>query len=111
MRQKLSHRRKNYLPTFVLIVVLWGLLALTLVYVEPELIKDVLIPGVYLPFFLLFFPASFFTLAILWGNSRRGLLCAAGLTLFLLLRLFELGNVLNLLLILGIVIAVDRYFN
>ncbi len=107
----MRQRRKNYLPTLVLILILWGLLALMLAYVEPELIKDVLIKGAYLPFFLLFFPASFFTAAIIWGNSRRGFLTAAGLTIFLLLRLYGLGNVLNLLLILGIVIAVDRYFN
>lgn len=107
----MRRRRKNYLPTLALILVLWILIGLLLVYVEPALVKDVLIPGVYLPFFLLFFPASFFTLAVIWGNSRRGLLSAVGLSLFLLLRLFELGNILNLILILGILVAVDRYFN
>ena len=95
----------------ILIVVLWGLLGLMLYFVEPALVKDILIPGVYLPFFLIFFPASWFTLAIIWGNTRRGLLTAIGLTLFLLLRIFHLGNVLNLVLILGILITVDRYFN
>ena len=95
----------------ILIVVLWALLGLMLYFVEPALVKDILIPGVYLPFFLIFFPASWFTLAIIWGNTRRGLLTAIGLTLFLLLRIFHLGNVLNLVLILGILITVDRYFN
>ena len=104
-------RRKNYWPTLILIVVLWSLIGLMFIYVEPELVKDILIPGAYLPFFLLFFPAVFFPLAIIWGDSRRGLLSAVGLTLFLLLRIFGLGNPLNLLLILGILIAVDRYFN
>jgi hypothetical protein len=87
------------------------LLGLILVYVEPDLIKDILIPNFYLPFWLLFFPATFFTAAIIWGNARRGLLTALGLTGFLLLRLFGLGHVLNLLLLLGILIAVERYFN
>jgi len=104
-------RRKNYLPTLILIVVLWTLLGLMLYFVEPALVKDILIPGVYLPFFLIFFPAGWFTLSIIWGNSRRGLLTAIGLTVFLLLRIFQFGNVLNLVLILGILIAVDRYFN
>lgn len=107
----MRRRRKNYLPTLLLTAVLWTLLALMLIFVEPELIANILIPGAYLPFFLLFFPAVFFTAALLWGNSRRGLLTAAGLTVFLLLRIFGLGNSLNLVLILGILIAVDRYFN
>lgn len=104
-------RRQNYLPTLVLITVLWALLALMLIRVEPELVRDILIPGIYLPFFALFFPAVLFSAAIIWGSSRRGLLTAAGATVFLLLRLFDLGNSLNLILILGILIAVDRYFN
>lgn len=104
-------RRKNYLPTLILIVLLWSLLSLMLFFVEPGLIKDILIPGVYLPFFLVFFPASWFTLAIIWGNTRHGLLIAIGLNVFLLLKIFQFGNLLNLVLILGILIAVDRYFN
>ncbi len=103
--------RKNYLPTLILIVALWSFLGLMLNFVEPALVKDILIPGAYLPFFAIFFPASWFTLAIIWGNTRRGLLMAIGLNVFLLLRIFQLGNALNLVLILGILIAVDRYFN
>ncbi|MBU2051965.1 hypothetical protein KKH13_02050 [Patescibacteria group bacterium] len=94
-----------------LIVVLWSLLGLMVYFVEPELVRDILIPGFYLPFFLVFFPACWLTLAAIWGNSRRGLLSAVGLSLFLILRIYHLGNVLNLLLIFGILITVDHYFN
>lgn len=104
-------RRKNYWPTLILIGILWGLAALMIYWVEPELVKNFILPGLYLPFFLIFFPASFFTLAIIWGNSRRGLLSALGLNIFLMLRVFNLGNSLNLVLLFGILIAVDRYFN
>lgn len=107
----MRRRRNHYLPALILILVLWTLLALMLIFVEPELIQNILIPGIYLPFFLLFFPAVFFPAALLWGNSRRGLLTAAGVSVFLLLRVFGLGNSLNLVLILGILVAVDRYFN
>ena len=105
----MKKRRKNYLPTVILILVLWGLLGTMIYFIEPELVKDVLVPGLYLPFFLLFFPASFFTLAMVLANTRRGLLVALGLSIYLILRIFELGNLLNLLLILGIVVAIDRY--
>lgn len=104
-------RRKNYFPTFVLIAVLWSLLALMIILIEPNLIKDILIPGSYLPFWLIFFPAVFFTSAIVWGNSRRGLLTTIGICLYLLLQIFGFGNFLNLILIFGMLIAVDRHFN
>jgi hypothetical protein len=107
----MRRRRKKYWPTFLLAAILWGWLGLLLIFTEPELIKDILLPGIYLPFFLVFFPAVFFTAAVIWGSSRRGLLTAAGLTVYLLLRIFGLGHGLNLLLILGILIVVDRYFN
>lgn len=81
------------------------------VYVDPALVKDVLLPGVYLPFLIIFFPASFFTLAVILADSKRGLLGAVGLSGFLLLRVLKLGNVLNLLLLVGILVAIERYFS
>ena len=77
-------------------------------FVEPDLVKDVLIKGFYLPFFLLFVPACFFSLSLVLGNTKRGLLTTVGLAVFLVLRIYELGNVLNFLLIAGIVVAVDK---
>ncbi len=101
-------KRKNYLPTLILSLILWGLLAAMIVWVDPQLVKDILIPGAYLPFFLVFLPASILSLALIFGNTARGLLVAAGLNVFLLLRVFEFGSWLNLVLIAGIVIAIDR---
>jgi len=101
-------KRKNYFPTLLLILVLWGLVAGMVIYIEPELLKDVIVRGLYLPFWLIFFPASFLSLALILGNTRRGFLGSIGLTGFLILRLYGIGNFLNLLLILGIVIAMDR---
>ena len=93
----------------ILIAGLWILLGLMVYFVEPALVKNILIPGLYLPFFLLFFPAGWFTFAIIFGNSRRGLFITFGITCFLILRIYQLDNILNFLLILGILVAVDRY--
>ncbi|MBU1085662.1 MAG: hypothetical protein ABIJ43_05735 [Candidatus Beckwithbacteria bacterium] len=104
----MKKRRKNYLPSLILVIVLWCFLAGMIFYIEPELIKDVLVKGFYLPFFILFIPTIFLTLALILGNTKQGLLIAVGLGVFLILRIFELGNALNFLLIIGIVIAIDR---
>lgn len=103
-------KRKNFLPTLILILVLWVSLGGLIYYVDPELVKDMVVPGLYLPFFLMFFPASFLTLAAVFTNSRRGLLGAMMITGFLVLRIYKLGNFLNFLLLLAIAVAVDRYF-
>ncbi|MCX6816996.1 MAG: hypothetical protein NTZ93_03960 [Candidatus Beckwithbacteria bacterium] len=104
-------RRKNYLPTLLLVLILWALLGLMLYFVEPAMVKDILIPGLYLPFFLLFFPASSLTLGIIFNNSLRGLLLAIGITAWLILKVYQLDNWLNIILISGIIITVDRYLS
>lgn len=106
----MKKRRKNFLLTLVLMLLLWTVLGAMIYWVEPELVKDVLVPGLYLPFFMIFFPTSFLTLAVILDNSRRGLLVAGGLTGFLILRVYQLGNLLNLVLILSIMVAIDRYW-
>lgn len=79
-------------------------------FVDPIMVRDLLIPNLYLPFFLVLFFALFFTLAIIFINSRKGLLFALAIVLFLILRLFGLGNILNAILIFGLLIALNYYF-
>ena len=79
-------------------------------FVEPEMIKDIPFKDSYLPFFFNLFFALFFTLAVIFGNSRRGFLVSFGISLFLFLRPFGLGNLLNFLLLAGVTILFDQYF-
>lgn len=79
-------------------------------YVEPLMIKDIFIPGFYLPFFLNLFLALFFTLAVIFASSRRGFLISSGVTFFLILRVFQIGNILNAILITAFVFTLDYYF-
>jgi len=57
-------------------VTLWGAVATVIIYVEPELLKDILLPGSYLPFWMLFGFALWYTLAILVQGIAKGLLLA-----------------------------------
>lgn len=103
----LKHR-KNYLPTVLLMIVLWSILGLMMFGVDPELVKDILIPGLFLPFWLVFFPASLITLALVFSNTKRGLITALGITIILILKIYDLGNILNVILVAGIILAIDR---
>ena len=103
-------RGKNFLPTLIIILFLWLCFAFLIFFVEPEMVKNIIIPGSYLLFFINLWLALFFTLAIVLGNSLRGLLISTFVIIFLILRLFMLGNWLNFLLLAAIAIAFDRYF-
>jgi hypothetical protein len=103
-------KRKNFFITLVLILLFWTLQFFIIFFVEPKSIKDLLIPDAYLPFFINLFLALFLTSAVLFANSRRGLFISLGVITFLYLRLFGLGNILNLFLIVSIIFVLELYF-
>jgi hypothetical protein len=97
-------RRKNFLPALILTLIFWGGLAWLVYTFPPE--------SVYLiiSFYLLFFTAVFFTMALSFGNSKTGLTIASWAFLFLLLRYFKIGNLLNLSLLALIFLLISFYF-
>jgi len=103
-RQKEAKKRKNFLPTLLLTLLLWSTLGFLTYFVDPENL------GVIPLFFLITLLALTFTFSIILANSRRGLLTSIGLTLFLILRYFGVGNILNLALITGIALTIEMYF-
>lgn len=98
-RQRQVKLRKNFFPTALLTIVLWGLLAGLIYFVDPSAFAA--IPTL----FILVFLALLFTFSILLANSLLGAVFSLGLTSFVILRYFGIGNVLNLLLILGVLAA------
>jgi hypothetical protein len=94
LRTKEIHKRKNFFPTLVITLLLWIFLAVLVYFVEPDFT----------------FVAILFTFSTLLTNSRRGLIFALALTLFLILRYFGVGNIINFLLIMGVAITTEIYF-
>lgn len=97
-------RRKNFFPTLVAIFITWGLVAFIVYFIEPDTFA--IIPV----FFLVTFFALIFTFSTLFANTRRGIVSAAALSLFLILRFFGVGNIVNFLLIAGIAVSIEYYF-
>jgi len=104
-RKQEVKRRKNFFPTLIVIFILWGFIAALIYLVDPTNF------GVIPVFFILFFFSSFLTFATLFANTGRGALVSAGLTLFLILRYLGVGNVINLLLIFGVLLSLELYFS
>ncbi len=61
-------------------------------------------------FFVLTFFALLLTFSLALASSRRGLLVALGTTIFLLLRYFGIGNIINFLIIVGLAVTIEIYF-
>lgn len=98
-------KRKNFLPTLLLTILLWILFAGLVYFVDPKTFGAVPL------FFLLLFITLLFTFSLLFANSRRGLVISLSLVLFFILLFLGVGNVLNLILILAIAVCVELYFS
>lgn len=106
----MARKKKNFFITLVLIIFFWSTLFLMIFFTEPEMIKDILIENSYLVFYINLFLALFLTLAVVFGSSKTGLLAALGIICFLILAMYQLGNILNAVLITSIVFILNRYF-
>lgn len=98
-RRKEVKLRKNFFPTLLITITLWTLLAGLIYFVDPNSFGAVPV------FFLLGFLALIFTFSILLANSILGIVYSLGLIFFVILRYFGIGNILNFLLILGVLAA------
>lgn len=98
-------KRRNFLPTFLIAILLWLILATLVYFVEPETF------GAVPAFFVLVFCAFLFTFAVIFANTRRGVIVALSTTFFLILRYFELGNILNLILIAALAVTFEFLFS
>lgn len=96
-------KRKNFLPTLLLTILLWGLLCGLIYFIDPDTFAAVPF------FFVLIFSCLLFTFSLVFAGGRRGLIGSIAITLFLILAYLGIGNILNLLLIVAIAIAIEIY--
>jgi len=102
-RKKQIKERKNYFPTLIAIVFLVAAISGLIYFTDP------ITPGVTILFFILFFVLLLLALSTLLLNTRRGIIASIVITLFLILRVLGVGNILNLILLAGLGIVVDMY--
>ena len=102
-------QKKRYGVLLVLLVLNWLAVAWVVWNVDPENIKNFVVPGIYLPMLILVFGALFLLFSVLFLSAKRALRWAGGATFFLMLRFLGLGSLLNGGLILGILMAIEFY--
>jgi len=112
-RQKIEHKKVqiqfNWFLGF-LVLLLWGALFFILMYIEPELVRDIPFANWYGPFFLVFFLTLLATIRLVTGSRSRALLMSLVLTSFLILRLNGFGQWYNALLLLALGGCIDYFW-
>lgn len=80
-------------------------------FIDPMNMRDLIFHGSYFLPGMLIYLGLFFLLSILTLSSRRAFLWSSALLVFIYLRLWGLGNYLNLLLLLGVTGSVETYIS
>ena len=108
-RRKIPERKKRYGWLVFVTVVLWLGVGLMIFLVDPENIRNLIVPGSYLIFTSIFFLAVFLLLTIMFLSAKRSLWWSFGLLIFFYLRIYGLGSILNGILIVGILVCGELY--
>lgn len=108
LTQKNNHHRFNWFLSLMAII-FWTMWLFMLFYVEPDLVKDLGIPGLYGPFFLILMGVLLTTIQLIWNNYKRSLVLSAGICLYLVLRMWQLTNWFNTLALI-LLVGVIEYF-
>jgi hypothetical protein len=96
-------KRKNFLPTLLITVLMWILLGGLVYFIDPDTFMAIPL------FFILLFSTILFTSSLLFASSRRGIITSLSLSLFTILAYLGVGNILNLALIVAIAVCVEIY--
>lgn len=106
MKQLPSSKRSLMFPLFIALVS-WALLGLLVYFVNPDVLK----PIWYAPFWILLWISSTWSISLILGKVARGAFYGTAVVIFFALRFFGIGNMLNVLLLLGIAFIGDLYFS
>lgn len=109
--ERIKHERnKRYGWLVAIAAINWLAIAWVVWRVDPETIKDFIIPGSYFPMLMLVAGGVFWLLSILFLSAARAARWTLGIMVFLLLRVLKLGTVVNGIFIVGLLVCWEVYF-
>src|SRR3989344_8660532 len=104
LRKQQVLKRKNFLPTLLITVLLWSLGGGLIYFVDPDTFLAIPL------FFVIIFLAILFTSSLVFANSRRGFITSISLCFYVVLMYLGVGNILNLILLVAIAVTIELYF-
>jgi hypothetical protein len=96
--------KKKFGIRFLLTILLWVVWGYVFMVIPPESFS------VYAIFLILLFMALLFIISLITGSTRYGILGASGCIGIILLNQFNYLTPLNIILFIGILIALEWYF-
>lgn len=109
-KPKGTERLANRQGWLVIITVLvWMGIAMMILKIDPDNLKDLIIKESFLLPGLLFYLGFFLILTILTLSGRRAILWSSVMMIGIYLRLWGLGNMINLTLLLGVALSWELY--
>ena len=108
--ERRDRNKKRHGVLLGMLVLFFGLLTYMVLRVDPESIKNFLIPNIYLPFLIVLMGFLFFLFSVLLLSAQKAVWWAVGITSYFVLKFLGLGNVFNALLILLILVSKEVYF-
>lgn len=99
-----AKKRKNFLPTLILAIIFWGLWGGLTYFVPPTTNLSLI------AFYSSLFLAIFLTAALIFANSKLGLLTALFTITALIFQQFKINNLLNFGILVAIFITLGLYF-
>lgn len=107
--KRIPERRKRYGWLVFLTLITWLGLAAIILWVDPENVRDLVIPGTYLLFSAPAGLAVFLLLTIVFLSTKRALWWTLAILVSFYLRIYGLGSALNGGMILGIFVCGEVY--
>ncbi len=98
-----TQKPKSNIAAIVIATICWISVCTLLLFIDPQT------TGVIPVFFILLSVALFLTMIVILKNKKRSALYSSAIMLFLSLCYFGVGNILNLILIVGIVISIEIF--
>jgi hypothetical protein len=102
-------RNKRYGWLLFFTILNWAVIGLMVLFTDPESMRDIIIPNSYLPMGVLMFGGLFLIFSILFLSSMRAIKWAVAVMIFVYLRLYGLGSLINGILLFGVVVSWDIY--
>ncbi len=89
-------------PLAITSIWLWIVVLVIIFKVDPSTLKNSIIPSMYFPLLLVLFLALLISLWVVSRSKKLSLLWSSVLIIFLVLSLYQMGHILNALLLFGV---------
>lgn len=91
------------------LVVLWGAVSIVFVYVEPEMLKDIIWPNTYLPMLILLFVSIFYSFLLIIKQLLTSLLMSLTIMLAIVLAMNQIMHI-GLILVILLTLIIESVY-